>query len=363
MTSAPRNATRNAPTNAPQNAPHKRPIHALVVDHSTAERARIVRILEADGDVCVIGQASTSVEAIRLVRDLRPGIVTFGLNLPDATGRHAIGQIMAQAPTPILLLTRDVDQRRSQAVVEGLVAGALDAIPIPDRWTPDLEADLRRSVRLLHKVHVFRRGRAGAGRADATSQAGQRSRQHVVAIAASTGGPSVLATVLAGISGTAAPVLVVQHLHADFTLGLVSWMSRVSALPVVVAEHGQPASGGSVYVAPGGTHLRLDADFRLELGTAPDSIHRPSADELFWSVAKHAGSDAIGVLLTGMGDDGARGLLAIQQAGGRTVAQDEATCAVYGMPAAARRLGAVTDMLPPAEIARALTVASRARAR
>jgi two-component system chemotaxis response regulator CheB len=338
-------------------------IHALVVEHSTAGRGRIVRILQADGDICVVGQASTSAEAIRLVHDLRPDIVTLGLSLPDATGRHVVQQIVAQVPTPILLLTSDFGASRSQLVVEALAAGALEALPVPDRWTSDLEADLRRKVRLLRKVHVFKRGRTGAGQVDAPTQAGRRSRQHVVAIAASTGGPSVLATVLAGIGGTTAPVLVVQHLHTDLTLGLVSWMSRVSALPVVVAEHGQQVRAGSVYVAPGGAHLRLDADFRMELGAVPETIHRPSADELFLSVAKHAGAGAIGVVLTGMGDDGAKGLLAIQQAGGRTLAQDEASCAVYGMPAAARRLGAVTDMLPPAEIARAITIASRARAR
>jgi two-component system chemotaxis response regulator CheB len=140
-------------------------------------------------------------------------------------------------------------------------------------------------------------------------------------------------------------------------------MSRVSALPVQLAEHGQAARGGQVYLAPSGRHLRLAPGSRLELDTMPATVHRPSADELFTSVARHSGRDAIGVLLTGMGDDGARGLLAIHECGGRTLAQDEASCAVFGMPAAARRLGAVTEMLPPAGLARAIVHASRELAR
>jgi two-component system chemotaxis response regulator CheB len=164
---------------------------------------------------------------------------------------------------------------------------------------------------------------------------------------------------LAGLGGTAAPVLVVQHLHVDFTAGLIDWMSRVSALPVEVAEHHSAARPGRVYVAPGGVHLRLGADFRLELDPDPPALHRPSADELFLSVAEHAGAAAIGVLLTGMGDDGAKGLLAIRRRGGRTLAQDKESCAVFGMPAAAQRLGAVDDLLPPAELATAIARASR----
>jgi two-component system chemotaxis response regulator CheB len=192
---------------------------------------------------------------------------------------------------------------------------------------------------------------------------GQTGAACVVAMAASTGGPSALAIVLAGLGGTQAPVLVVQHLHVDFTAGLIEWMARESALPVELAEHGRVARGGRVYVAPGGVHLRLGSGLRLELDPAPVTIHRPSADELLCSVAKHAGAAAIGVVLTGMGDDGARGLLAIHRAGGQTFAQDEASSAVFGMPAAAQRLGAVSEMLPPAELAAAIARASKERSR
>jgi two-component system chemotaxis response regulator CheB len=188
----------------------------------------------------------------------------------------------------------------------------------------------------------------------------QHPEQHpLVAIAASTGGPSALATLLAGLAGLTAPVLIVQHLHPDFTDRLVDWMSRVSALQVMTAEHGQIPRAGCVYLAPGGVHLRVGPDLRLELDPEPASPHRPSADQLFLSVAERAGATAVGVLLTGIGDDGARGLLAIRRRGGWTLAQDEASCAVFGMPQAAQRIGAVTDLLPITQLAAAINQAVR----
>jgi len=181
----------------------------------------------------------------------------------------------------------------------------------------------------------------------------------VVAVAASTGGPSALAAILPGLARLDAPVLVVQHLHPDFIAGLVDWMSRVSALPVETAGHGQLARPGRVYFAPGDHHLRYASNGRLELGTTPVTTHRPSADELFASVAENAGPAGIGVLLTGMGDDGARGLLAIHQHGGQTLAQDEASSPVFGMPKAAARMGAVTELLPIDKLADAVQRAVR----
>jgi two-component system chemotaxis response regulator CheB len=336
-----------------------KPIRAVVVEDSTATRALVVRILQADGDIVVVGQAASSADAIERTVELRPDVVTLDLYLPDGGGRHVIEQIMTLAPTPILVLSHSVDDRRSASVVDALVAGALDALPKPERWTAELESQLRRNVRILQKVHVIRHRRTSLDRgSECRENAAPAGLRRTVAIAASTGGPSALATLLAGLAGTAAPVLVVQHLHRDFTAGLIDWMARVSALPVELAEHGRVPRPGRVYVAPGGLHLRLGADSRLALSPDPVTVHRPSADELFRSVAEHAGRGAIGVLLTGMGDDGAKGLLAIKDHGGRTFAQDEASSAVFGMPAAARRLGAVENMMAPEALARAITAAS-----
>jgi len=328
-------------------------IRAVVVEDDSAQRAELLQVLHGDGDIAVLGQASSAAAALTLVAQSRPDVVILDLHLRDGSSKHAIEQLMAHAPTPILVLSGRIDDRNSASAVEALIAGALEALPRPTRWTPELGTDLRHTVHQISKVHVIRHPR---GNRTATTRPPSGScavRQPVVAIAASTGGPSALATLLAGLKGLTAPVLVVQHLHPDFTGGLLEWMSRVSALPVETARHEQLSRPGRVYLAPGGAHLRLGVTMRLELHEAPATIHRPSADQLFESVSRQ-GQGAIGVLLTGMGDDGARGLLAIRSNGGQTLAQDEQSCAVFGMPRAAQRLGAVTEMLPLNDLATAI---------
>jgi two-component system chemotaxis response regulator CheB len=335
-----------------------RTLRALVVDMAGAQRNGLVEVLRDDGDIVVVGQPDNANDAIEEVAQTRPDVVILDLHLPGSQSQHAIEQIMARTPTPILILSAR-DDRQSPSAVQALVAGALEALPRPRQWTPELAAELRRTVRLISAVHVIRHPRGGllkGSKRDATPRPGS---QPVVAIAASTGGPSALATILSGLAGLQAPVLVVQHLHADFVDGLVEWMSRVSALPVETARAHQVARAGRIYLAPGGTHLRFGTNRNLELGELPVSVHRPSADELFTSVAESAGSAAIGVLLTGMGEDGAQGLLAIRQHGGITLAQDEASSAVFGMPKAAERLGAVSEMLPLGKLAAAIHRAVR----
>lgn len=326
-------------------------IRTLLVQGGDRASTDLLRVLQRDGDIAVVAQADAAAAALDLVAGIRPHVVV--LDLRTADGLLVIEQIMATVPTPILVLSSPADDRRSPAVAEALAAGALEALPVPGRWTDPLEHDLRRVVRQIRKVPVIRHPR-GRIRIPAAVTVPAGDRFPVVGLAASTGGPSALATVLSGLGGLRAPVLVVQHLHPDFTGGLVDWMVRVSALPVEVARAGQPASPGRAYLAPGGHHLRLGAGGRLELTESPASLHRPSADELFGSLAERAGAAGTGVLLTGMGEDGARGLLELHRAGGCTMAQDEASSAVFGMPQAAFRLGAVTDLLPLEKIAAAV---------
>jgi two-component system chemotaxis response regulator CheB len=336
-----------------------RTLRALVVDVAGMQRNGLVEVLRDEGDIVVVGQPENAAEAIEQVAQTRPDVVILDLHLPGSQSQHTIEQIMARTPTPILILSARLDDRQSPSAVQALVAGALEALPRPRQWTPELAAELRRTVRLISAVHVIRHPRGGlpkGSKRDATPRSGS---QPVVAIAASTGGPSALAAILSELAGLQAPVLVVQHLHADFVDGLVEWMSRVSALPVETASAHQIARAGRIYLAPGGTHLRLGANRRLELADLPVSVHRPSADELFKSVADSAGSAAIGVLLTGMGYDGAQGLLAIRRHGGVTFAQDEASSAVFGMPKAAEHLGPVTEMLPLGKLAAAIHRAVR----
>lgn len=350
-------------TAAPPSGSRGTQIRVVVVEDSMVQRRHLVDVLEADRDITVVGEAGTAIEAIDLVAQLLPNVVTLDLQIPGGGGQYALEQIMACTPTPVLVLSGTVYNQTSAPAIDALVAGAMLAVPKPLVWTPALEEELRRNVRMLRNVPVVRhlkgRLRPSPAKTDSVIRRDPSGATRVVAIAASTGGPPALATVLVGLAGLDAAVMIVQHLHADFVSGLLDWMTRVSPLPVVLAVHGEVARAGHVHIAPGGAHLRLAPGGRVELTTRPVTIHRPSADQLFASVATHAGSGAIGVLLTGMGEDGAAGLAAMRRAGARTIAQDEATCAVFGMPRAAQRLGAVEQMLPLASIANAIMRAAQ----
>jgi len=253
----------------------------------------------------------------------------------SASALTAIQDIMSRQPTPILLLR--AEGVGVEAAVVGVQSGAVDVAAVPAGADLAGLAALRGRIHRVSLVPVIRHLR-GRRRAPA-------GRGAVVAIAASTGGPQALARVLGGLGGLAAPVLVVQHLHPNFTGRFREWMARESALPVEMAVDGEPICSGVVYLAPSSLHLRLTAARHLALGPEPDSLHRPSADVLFSSVAEHAAAAAVGVLLTGMGADGAQGLLAILRGGGRTIVQDEASSAVFGMAKAAQSMGAAEQVL------------------
>ncbi len=354
------------------------PTRVVVVEDSNVQRAHLVGVLEADGDIVVVGEAIGGSEAIATVARLLPHVVTLDLQIPGGGGQYALEHIMAATPTAVIVLSGTVHNAQSAPAIDALVAGAMLAVPKPLVWTAALEHELRRNVRMLRKVPVIRHPKArlrpalpGAeprgpattstststatttATAAATATA-MTTAMTVVAIGASTGGPPALANVLSGLAGLDASVLIVQHLHPDFVDGLVDWMARVSPLPVVLATHGQSLRRGCVHIAPGGRHLRLASGLRLELSEQPATIHRPSANQLFSSVARYGGAQAVGVLLTGMGDDGATGLAEMHRGRAHTIAQDEATCAVYGMPRAAERLGAVDQLLPLPAIADAI---------
>jgi two-component system chemotaxis response regulator CheB len=329
----------------------------VVVEDSLVQRTHLVRTLEAEGDITVVGEAEGAVEAIRLVESLRPDVVTLDLQIPDGGGQLVIEQVMAVAPTPILVLSASVASRTSVSAVEALVAGAVDILPKPVRWSASEEAALRSHVRLVSGVAVVHRAKPASSRSRPLpvdrGKAGHAPT--IVGIGASTGGPAALAEVLSGLVGLRAGVIVVQHLHADFVGGLVTWMERAATMPVELARAGEPLKVGVITIAPGDVHLRVDREDRIVLDPKPASIHRPSVDELFASLAKRPAGRNIGVLLTGMGEDGAAGMLELRRRGDVTIAQDEATCVVYGMPRAAQRLGAVVHVRPLEKIAAAIT--------
>jgi two-component system, chemotaxis family, protein-glutamate methylesterase/glutaminase len=336
----------------------KRRVRVVVVDLGESGSGGLTRRLEADGEIEVIGRAMDASDPVALVERLRPDVVALDLTVAGGRGLRVIEQIMGYAPTPILVVSSAVADIRSPAAVEALMAGALDAMAKPAAWTPAGESDLRRRVRLLHGTPVIRHPR---GRLGSTDALGVKPAKHgvIVAVAASSGGPPALATVISGLAGVNAPVLIVQHIHANFIDSFVAWMQRVSPLPVNVAAHGDRLLANAVYVAPGGSHMRVAQDHTIVLDPNPATIHRPSADELFFSLAKLLDAKCVAALLTGMGEDGAQGLLAIRTSGGFTLAQDEATSAVYGMPAAAARMGAACRVVPIREVAPMLVGASK----
>lgn len=328
----------------------------VVVEDSLVQRAHLVRALQVDGDITVVGEATGAAEAVQMIAALRPDVVTLDLQIPDGGGGAVIAQVMASMPTPILVLSASVADRESVAAVESLVAGAVDVLPKPTRWAPEDEAALRARVRLVSGVAVVRRRAASAGRPAATTTRTRRPPgTTVVGIGASTGGPAALAEVLSGLRDLPAAVLVVQHLHADFVGGLVSWMERASPLRVEAATDGTELRPSTVLIAPGDRHLTVDDEDRIALTVEPQSLHRPSVDVLFSSLAARAGGRNVGVLLTGMGEDGAAGLLAMRRRGDVTIVQDEATSVVFGMPRAAQRLGAATHVEPIDAVAAAIT--------
>ena len=325
-------------------------VRVLVVEDSPTQAASIAAALGAGG-LDVVGIAATVGEAIAATERDAPDVVTMDLDVPGGGGQEAIRRIMQRTPTPIVVLSRLVGPAGSPEAIDALAAGAIDALPKPNRWTEEEMGRLQRAVRLASGVAVVRRR---GPRPPRPPRPGARPDEMVVGIGASTGGPAALAEVFRGLGSVDAPVLVVQHIEPRFVDSLAQWLDRVSPMPVTVASDGERAVPGRVYVGPGGVHLRLAADGRLRLAAAPATLHRPSVDQLFASLAEVGGPRTAAALLTGMGKDGAEGLLAIRQAGGVTIAQDEETAVVFGMPQAAERLGAAERTLPLEAIGPAL---------
>lgn len=310
----------------------------LAGDDSAATRA-LRTALEADGDISVVAVGALDAGA-RRIRTLEPDLIALQMpasSLEAEKSMTAIREVMRNRPTPILVLT---PQGATWSPDAAIAAGALQAMPQARTWEGEPGTSLRQLARRLSHVVVVRRGRVG------TVGVPARSRIPVIGIAASTGGPQAVARVLGELGGLEAAVMVVQHIHEDFVDGLVTLMQRASALPVELAEQGQVLRAGVVHLAPGHRHLQLGPGGRVVLTTDPPSLHRPSADVLFRSIAANAGRHGIGVVLTGMGEDGAAGLLALREQGGIVIAQDEASCAVFGMPRAAGLIGAVHHVVP-----------------
>jgi two-component system chemotaxis response regulator CheB len=332
-------------------------VRVLVADDSPTVAARLRLVLSADPEIEVVGVAANGHEAVTRVLELRPDLVTMDVDMPGIDGLEAVREIMSLHATPILIVTSpDVATRRNVAF-EAVKAGALDMFVKPGAPAdPDFSmeaAELRRQVKLLAGVRVISRSRREGDSRSARilePPVMSRPRQPVelIAIGASTGGPKALADILRALPNPfPAAIVIVQHMAADFLPGLVEWLALQTTLPVRLAQGGEQVRRGVIYIAPGDRHLRVGVGGYLLLSEgAPRHSCCPSVDELFISVADVLGPHAIGVLLSGMGKDGAEGLLKMRSRAAVTVAQDESTSTVFGMPGAAQDLNAVEIMLP-----------------
>jgi len=335
----------------------ERPIRVLVADDSELFRELLAGVVAAEPGFEVVAVAADGNAAAALARSARPDVITMDLNMPDADGFSGIARIMAETPTPILVLTANPEEAVG---FRALSLGALDILEKPQAGTDldDYGQLLRSRLRLLAGVKVIRHLRGLRERRGAPSPAAVRP--DLIVVGASLGGPRALATLLRKLPASfPAPIAVVQHIAEGFTEGLASWLASESRLDVREATDGEPLLAGRVLLAPTGRHL-LVGDGIARLSDAPPvDTFKPSVTPLFLSAARTYGARVCGVLLTGMGRDGAEGLKAIKDAGGPTIAQDEVTSAVFGMPRAAIELGAVDRVLAIEEIPRALLELTR----
>jgi two-component system, chemotaxis family, protein-glutamate methylesterase/glutaminase len=337
-------------------------LRAVVADDSPTVRSLLKQVLESDPEIQVVGLAKDGVEAVELVQSLRPDVVTMDVQMPRMNGFEATKEIMITAPTRIVIVTASIIGHDVSTAMHALSAGALTLLikpPGPD--DPGFEAAARElvaTVKAMTQVKVVRHHRAKPPATPTGRQAGLG----VVAIAASTGGPQALQKLLSELPRDfPAPLLVAQHISAGFTAGLAGWLGQSVPMRVKVAEAGEPLAASTVYVAPEDWHLGVSPRKAIALSADPPiGGFRPSGTHLFQSVAAVYGPAAVAIVLTGMGDDGAAGLPAIKTAGGRVLAQDEASCVVFGMPAAAIRSGLADRVLPLDKIAHALTDMARA---
>ena len=317
--------------------------------------------IEAEFDMEVIAVAENGQQAVELCATLRPDLVLMDIQMPILGGLEATEVIMADCPTPILVVTSDPFHGGVDQSFRALSAGALDLIAKPTEvpWPDVSRRDFVRKIRLLSQVPVVRhmRGRRAARVHMSTPRLGRVTPSGtVVGVVASTGGPRALARMVADLDmNFPAPILVVQHIMPGFSEHLAQWLDRSGPLSVVEARNGMRLEPGVVYVAPAESHLELGANLVLRTHDEPAiGGHRPSGDLLLESIARYAGPRSIGVVMSGMGSDGTLGLAAIKRAGGATFVQDRDSSVVYGMPQSAIDLGVVEQVVKLEEIARIL---------
>ena len=346
---------------APGDPAGGRTLRVLIVEDSPTAGLLLRSILDSDPGIEVLEIATSGEDGVRKASALDPDLVTMDIHLGAMNGFEATRAILAEKPRPIVVVSASFDPRDVRLSLEALAAGALSIVAKPPGSnSPDFHRSaqaLITTVKLMAEVKMVGRWRASKPKAGPLVPIKAGTPVEVIAIGASIGGPPALSTILSRLPASfAVPIVIVQHITSDFDRGLADWLSGTTHRRVDLAQHGQVLRAGQVVIAPSGAHLGVDGARRVALNSATGPIggFRPSATYLFQSVAEVYGAAAVGLILTGMGSDGAAGLAALHDAGGLVLAQDAASCVVYGMPAAADALGAVDQNLDLADIAPAL---------
>ncbi|KTT95982.1 chemotaxis protein [Sphingomonas yabuuchiae] len=336
-------------------------VRTLIVDDSPTMRALIAGMLSRDPDIEVVGAANGPHQAREMIKALDPDVITLDVEMPDMNGLDFLERVMRLRPMPVVMLST-LTQAGADTTIRALELGAVECCAKPA--TNCIDPRIAESVKAAASSRRIRvRDMAPAAptpMADFKPIPGS-----LIAIGASTGGVEALIQVLSGFPANCPPTVICQHMPATFTTSFAARLDRLSKPTVTEARHGQPLVAGHVYLAPGGTHHMevggVDGQYRARLiPDDPVSGHRPSVDRLFHSVAKTVGAKAVGAILTGMGRDGADGLLAMRGKGCMTIGQDRDSCVVYGMPGVAQEIGAVTRQLTLTRIAPALIDRCRA---
>jgi len=330
-------------------------IRVLVVDDSAFVRKAVERMLGPMDDIEVVGFAADGEEGLAKARELQPDVVTLDVKMPRLGGLETLERLMAERPVPVLLMST-LTQEGAEVTLRGLELGAMDFIDkssVQPMSMLSLAEELVAKIRALGGARVRARPKPARARGEG---AGETLAAECVVIAASTGGPTALQAVVSGLPAAfPAAVLVVQHIPRGFTRSLAERLDARSAIPVHEARDGEAVLPGTVLIAPAGIHTKLARRLgavEIALDEEPrDALHRPSADVLMASAAEAFGQRVVGVVLTGMGSDGAEGLRAIRGKGGLTLAEAEETCVIFGMPKAAIEAGVVHRVVPIERVA------------
>ncbi len=345
-------------------------IRVVIADDTEVGRTLLARVLKADPEIDVVGMARDGQGAVDLAVRENPQIILLDAMMPGLDGVAATRRIMALAPTRVVIVSDQQGSRPASQVFAATEAGALDVIARPswgDPMGPQAVA-LRDKIKMLAEIPVVRRWADGPRSVRSRRGGSLRTitRATAIAICASTGGPAAIAALLPGLSAAVSqvPILIVQHVLAGFDEALAEWLAEVTQLPVRVATHGMPLRGGVIALAPEGKHLVAQSPLTIGvIEGQPVGNHRPSGTPLFESLARHFGDGALGVMLTGMGNDGVEGLRAIKAAGGSVLVQSPDSCVVSGMPGAAISRGYADAVLPLDELAPEIVERVRAPAR